>query len=43
MLSMKEMQNINFQFLIQRETTNQERIGGVFRYSSKKNCFHLIV
>ena len=39
MLSMKEMQNIHLQFLIQIETLKQECIGGVFRYSSKKKLF----
>ena len=36
MLSRKEMQNIHLQFLIQIETIKQDRIGGVFRFSSKK-------
>ena len=30
------MQNIHLQFLIQIETIKQDRIGGVFRFSSKK-------
>ena len=39
MLSMKEIQNIHLQFLIQIETIKQERIGGVLQMFIQKNLF----
>ena len=39
MLSMKEMQNVYLQFLIQTETIKQERIGGVFQIFIQKKLF----
>ena len=41
MLSMKEMQNIHLQFLIQIETIKQERIGRVFQIFIKKKKLFL--
>ena len=41
MLSMKEMQNIHLQFLIQIETIKQERIGRVFKILIKKKKLFL--